>query len=111
MIDMTNATPARDLRDPEWPRHNAETLAQPWATESIHESFEDVERALSDVRETLQHVELGPYDTYLRPRIEEVYRLAVVLLPDVTTAHLGYEMTHPRLPWWWRLLRRLHDGA
>ncbi len=108
---MTNATPVRDLRDPEWPRHNADALAQPWATEGIHESFEDIERALSDVRETLQHVELGPYDKALRPRIEDVYHLAVELLPDVTMAHLGYEMTHPRLPWWWRLLRRLHDGA
>lgn len=111
MTNITNTTNVRDLRDPAWPRHNAEVLAQPWATESIHESFEEVERALIAVRDGLQHVELGPYDTFLRPRINDVYRLAVALLPNVTAAHLGYEMTHPRLPWWWRLLRRLHDGA
>ncbi len=107
---MTNAPPVRNLRDPEWPRHNAAVLAQPWATESIHESFEDVERALTALAEGLRHDELGPYDRSLRPRLEEVYRLAVAVMPDVAAAHRGYEMTAPRLPWWWRLLRRLHDG-
>jgi len=106
--DMTNVD---RLRDPEWPRHNADVLAQPWATESIHENFDDIEYALDAVRERLAHAYSDPYDAALGPRLRRIHELAAAVAPDVVTAHTDYTARHARMPRWWRLLRRLHDGA
>lgn len=106
------------LRDSEWPRHNADMLAQPWATETIHGCFADAERALQAVivnlnvgDYNLNVGDYGPYDAALRPRLERIHTRAGELYPDVAAAHKDDTTRHARMPRWGRLLRRLHDGS